>query len=576
MKRIVVIAALFVVLAISADATTPDEKFEKVAVNYIDGFLAAHPELATKIGDHRFDDQLSDYSPAARTKELSRAKQSRVALEEFGDGSKLTGANRVDLNILRDNIDHEIFELEQLKEADWNPVLYNQSLDETLYSLAIRDFDTPQKRIESLRKRMEAIPRVIEQAKQNLKQPPQLYTNLAIEQTIGADHFLRLDLDKLLLDQAPQLKKEIEPLRLQTASAIAHYLVWLIQDLLPRSTGLEQIGGDNYKKELAFFAGSALSAEDLIKRAKEDLQNTQTAMYETAVPLYRAYFPQADRNLLEDKKKVIKAVLDKLAEKRSETSLADELTKAATEAFDFVKSHDLVTLPKINHATLLMPELRRGEFVAHCDSPGPLDRDGKTFLEISPSPKLWPRPRQESFYREYNNYMLREIAALQLVPGRGLLNARAQDFHAPTVVRSVFPNHAFVAGWSAYAAQIMSEAGFGGSEVKMQHLKMRLRIDCNAIADQGVHAANMGEREALALFREEGFQENGEQIINWRMVRLKPAEATSGFAGMVELLDLYEKAKAPSGETFDIKKYNDEVTSFGIPPIKYLRQSMGL
>ena len=40
----------------------------------------------------------------------------------------LPGANQVDVRILRDNIDNEIFELEELSEAEWTPLVYSQSL----------------------------------------------------------------------------------------------------------------------------------------------------------------------------------------------------------------------------------------------------------------------------------------------------------------------------------------------------------------------------------------------------------------------------------------------------------------
>ena len=54
--------------------------------------------------------------------------------------------------------------------------------------------------------------------------------------------------------------------------------------------------------------------EEIMKRARADLAATQAAIYETALPLYKKYFPNADQATLDDKKKVTTAVLDKLAE----------------------------------------------------------------------------------------------------------------------------------------------------------------------------------------------------------------------------------------------------------------------
>src|SRR5229473_1683864 len=121
MKVITLAVGLSLSLSIlGAKANPKDDEFQKIANDYVEGFLAAHPEYATELGDHRFDDQLRDYSPQTRDRLLARAKQFREALKKFADLSQLTGANQIDAQILRDNIDNEIFELEELKESDWD------------------------------------------------------------------------------------------------------------------------------------------------------------------------------------------------------------------------------------------------------------------------------------------------------------------------------------------------------------------------------------------------------------------------------------------------------------------------
>src|SRR5437870_6507698 len=236
MKKIIFLVGLCLSLAFEAEAKQKDDELEKIAKDYIDNFLASHPENATELGDHRFDSVLSDYSAQTRSRMLANAKQVREALKKFDDYKQLTDANQVDVRILRDNIDNQIFELEELKEPDWNPLVYNQSLANSLYLLVVRDFDTPEKRIPNLRKRMEAIPRVIDQAKANLQHPPRVHAETAIEQTQGAITFVREGLAPLL-DQAPQTKKEIAPIQEKTVKALEDYKKWLESDLLKRSDG---------------------------------------------------------------------------------------------------------------------------------------------------------------------------------------------------------------------------------------------------------------------------------------------------------------------------------------------------
>ncbi|MDQ6808257.1 MAG: DUF885 domain-containing protein [Verrucomicrobiota bacterium] len=204
---------------VAARATPPGEQFQKAAGEYIEGLLQAHPEYATELGDHRFDDRLTDYSNEALAKELARAKQFRQQLEAFNDLSQLTGANKVDVRLLKDSIDNEIFGLEALKERECNPLVYNQSLANSIYLLVARDFAPDDQRLTSARKRMEAIPAAIAQAKANLKNPPKIFTETAIEQAAGSISLIREGLNPLF-EQAPQLRKELAPLQEKTAVAL--------------------------------------------------------------------------------------------------------------------------------------------------------------------------------------------------------------------------------------------------------------------------------------------------------------------------------------------------------------------
>jgi uncharacterized protein (DUF885 family) len=577
MKRVRTTLALCLALPLlNAVASPQDDEFQKIAKDYIEAYLSSHPESATQLGDHRFDDLLSDYSHSGRDRWLARARQFVIALAPFEDTSKLSGANKVDVRILRESIDNDVFELEELREADWNPLLYNESLANSLYLLVARDFDTPEKRIASLQKRMGGIPHVIDQAKENLQHPPRVYTETAIEQTEGAINLVRQGLAPLL-DGAPQMKKDLAPLQEKTVKALQEYKEWLQKDLLPRSDGDFRLGADKFRKKLRFALASDLSMEELMKRAQADLHQTQDAIYETALPLYKKYFPNTNEAAIADKKKVTAAVLDKLAaEHPNDDTIVGYCQKVVGEATDFVKQHDLVTVPDKPLDVIVMPEFKRGTGIAYCDSPGPLEKNGKTFFAVEPTPKDWPPPRKESFFREYNNYMIRDLTVHEAMPGHYLQLCHANEFHAPTMVRAIFRSGTFIEGWAVYTEQMMAEAGYGGPEVKMQQLKMRLRVICNAILDQSIHAGNMSEQQAMDLMMKEGFQQEGEAVAKWKRARLTSAQLSTYFVGVTEHLDLRERAKAKAGGSFDLKKYNDNVLAFGSPPVKYVRELMGL
>jgi len=576
MKTPCVILFALILTPLAALATPEDDRFQKLAKDYIEGLLQANPEYATSLGDHRFDDKLTDYSDEAVAKELARAKNFRQQLEQFSDQTKLTGPNRVDVRLLKDNIDNEIFGIEELKEREWNPLLYNESLANSLYLLVARDFAPPEKRAASIKARMEKIPAVIAQAKANLKNPPQVYTETAIDQTQGAISLIKEGLNETL-DKAPKAKAGLAPLQEKTIAALNDYKTWLQKDLLPRSTGDFRLGAEKFRKKLRFALASNLSMEEIMKRAQADLQQTQSAIYETALPLYKKYFPKADEATLADKKKVTVAVLDKLAEKHpDDNTIVGYAQKIVGEATDFVKSHNLVAVPETPLNVIVMPEFKRGTGIAYCDSPGPLEQNGKTFFAVEPTPKDWSKERKESFFREYNNYMVRDLTVHEAMPGHYLQLAHANEFRAPTLVRAIFRSGTFIEGWAVYCEQNMTEQGYGGPEVKMQQLKIRLRVICNAILDQSIHAGNMSEQEAMDLMMKQGYQQEGEAVAKWKRARLTSTQLSTYFVGVSEHLDLRKRAKAKAGASFDQKKYNDCVIAFGSPPVKYVRELMGL
>src|SRR6184192_1263785 len=575
MKIVITAGVLLSLSMLNAPATTQDDQFQKIAQDYIEQYLQANPEDATELGDHRFDGQLTDYSPDARAKDLATQKEFRDKMNAI-DGSQLTGPNNIDFRILKENIDYQIFRAEELKEADWNPLVYMQSLANSLYLLVARDFAPAEKRIPNLRQRMEGIPHVITQAKANLQHPPRVHTETAIEQTQGAINLVREGLSPVL-DRAPQMKKELTPLQEKTAAALEDYKKWLQNDLLPRSDGDFRLGADKFRKKLRFALASDLSMEEIMKRAQADLQQTQIAIYETALPLYKKYFPNAEAATLTDKHKVTAAVLDKLAEQHPDDATVVGYTqKILAEATDFIKQHNLVTVPTVPLDVIAMPEFKRGVAIAYCDSPGPLDKNGKTFFAVAPTPKDWSKERKESFFREYNNYMIRDLTVHEAMPGHYLQLAHANEFRAPTLVCAIFRSGTFIEGWAVYTEQLMAEQGYGGPEVKMQQLKMRLRAIANAILDQSIHAGNMNEKEAMDLMMKQTFQQEGEAVAKWKRARLTSAQLSTYFVGATEHLDLRAAEQKKLGKDFELRKYNDQVISYGSPPVKYVRELMGL
>lgn len=549
-----------------------DAAFEAAARVCLDDYLRLNPENATQLGDHRFDGQLTDYSAEGIKTNVATMQRHLDALAQIDTG-RLTGPNRVDAKILKLNLEAQIFQLVELRPQNWDTLSYNTSLANAIYLLVARDFAPAEPRLRSAAARLAGIPTVIAQAKANLHNPPEIYTQTAIKQVNGAISLVRDGLDPLFA-QAPAMRAKLAPLQERAAAALTEYKQWLEHDLLPRSHGDFRIGAELYRKCLHYTLASDLTPEQILARAERELETTTATLYATALPLYRKYFP--DTTVPPDQRTVIKAVLDRLAQDHPDNSTVvaygAEVLKLAT---DFVRSHNLVTVPDTPVKLIVTPEFKRGRGIAYCDSPGALEPTGETFVAIEPTPADWAEARTVSFFREYNNYMMRDLLVHEAMPGHYLQLAHSNQFQAPTLVRAVFQSGSFIEGWAVYAERVMAEAGFGGPETRIQQLKMRLRVLCNAILDQKIHMAGMTREQALDLMMRRGFQEEGEAVAKWQRAQLSYTQLATYLVGAFEHDDMRAAAEKKMGAAFNLKQYHDLVLSVGSPPVKFVREELG-
>jgi uncharacterized protein (DUF885 family) len=559
----------------ASPASSADAAFESTAKACIDDYLRLNPETATQLGDHRFDGQLTDYSAAGLKANVATMQRHLAALAQI-DADKLTGPNRVDAQILKLNLEAQVFSIVELKSQDWDPLSYNTSLANALYLLTARDFAPAGQRLRDAAMRLMAIPTVIAQAKANLRNPPEIYTQTAIKQVNGAIGLVRDGLEDLL-KEAPAMRAELAPLQEKTAAALTEYKQWLEKDLLPRSKGDFRIGADLYRKCLRYTLASDLTPEQILARAEHEMETTTLALYDTALPLYRSYFPTAGAAAESDHAKVIKTVLDHLAQEHPDNSTVVAYgTQTLKLATDFVRAHDIVTVPETPVKLIVTPEFKRGRGIAYCDSPGALEPNGETFVAIEPTPSDWPATRVVSFFREYNNFMMRDLLVHEAMPGHFLQLAHSNQFKAPTLVRAIFQSGSFIEGWAVYTERVMAEAGFGGPETRMQQLKMRLRVLTNAILDQKIHMYGLTKEQGLELMMKRGFQEEGEAVAKWQRAQLSYTQLATYFVGAIEHDDMRTAAEKKMGAKFNLKQYHDLVLSVGSPAVKFVRAEVGL
>ena len=562
------------VTALPNGKTSADQRFEALANEYIAKMLEMNPESATQLGEHKYDNRLNDYSAKGVTANRDLNAEYLKKLNEI-NFAQLSKVNNVDARILRENLEYAIFQTDVLRGWENNPMSYN--VGSALDYLMSRDFAPLDERLLNLKGRLEQIPNVIAAAKANLKNPPQVYTQTAIDQNAGVIGLIKDDL-QIFVDQSPKMKTELQPSRDAAIAALTDYGKWLKTDLLPHSNGDFRIGEVKYRQKLKFALSSDMSKEELLQHAEADLKATQDKMFQIALPLYHDFFKDEKGKVYDfDKKIIIKKVLNKLAESHptNETIVA-QAKKDLQTATDFVRSKNLVTVPTEPVKVDVMPEYARGSSVAYCDSTGPFEKNNSTIFAISPTPKDWTETRKSSFFKEYNDYMLQDLTIHEAMPGHYLQLMHANKFAAPTKIRAIFQSGSFVEGWAVYAEQLMAENGYGGADVQMQQLKMKLRVIINSIIDQKIHTAGMTEKEAVDFMMNEGFQEEGEAAGKWKRAQLSSTQLSTYYVGSVEVNDIRNAYEKKYGKQANMLKMHDEMLNYGSPAAKYVKEMMGL
>jgi uncharacterized protein (DUF885 family) len=552
--------------------SSADARFAAFAARFLDAYLAMSPTRATEAGEHRHDARWPDMSAegeAAERRFIVAQKKELAALPEADLGVQA----RVDRGVIENRLDYWLFSIDELREAETDPMTYTGLVGDGLDPLVTRDFAPIEERMKSLEARLSGVPGIVEAAKKRLGKPPRIFTETAIQQNQGLVALCEHDLAETFA-KVPAQKASLEAAAARAVAALKDFQAFLEKDLLPRSDGSFRLGRARFEKKLRFELADPVDIDAVEQGARALLQKTQDEMADTAKELWpelmkpEALPPMASAD---DRRAVVRKVLDKLAaDHPSNATILAEAKGRLDEATRFVKDHDLVTVPEQPCRVIEMPEYRRGVAIAYCDASGPLEKKAETFYAISPTPKDWPQKRADSFYREYNRSMLADLTVHEAMPGHFLQLMHNNAF--PSKVRAVFSSGAFVEGWAVYGEWLMSKYGFGGPRVRMQRQKMVLRLAANAVLDHGVHAGAMEEKEALDLMMKDAFQEEGEAVGKWKRARLSSAQLTTYYYGFTEMMKLRAAHEKDPG--FTERSYHDALIGSGSPPMRALRTLM--
>ncbi|MCL1077360.1 DUF885 domain-containing protein [Parashewanella spongiae] len=588
-KTVLSLAVLFSITGLTAcgpDVSVPatqeemqhidvkNHQFTEFSTNFIDSLWQQFPTWALYSGFHKFDSILVIPNEDSRNKTIAFVKQQRLKLENIAEETLSTN-QVIDYRLIENLLDSLEWNINRGKSWQWDPSKYNVAGG--FAQIINEDFAPLDERLKSVLGRLENVPAYYEAARQNIHQPTIEHTQLAIQQNKGVFSVLSDKLLEKVNDSSlPTDDKALFKKRFDSAiTAVNQQIEWLTileSKLAKEGSRSFRIGEKLYEEKFALNIQSGMSAKQLYQKAVADKDNIQAEMAKLTDKLWSKYF---DTKKPEQANLAIKQLIDKLSSKHVKRENFVEEVKAQIPALvKFVNDKNLITLdPSKPLVVRKTPEYMRGFAGASISAPGPYDKKGNTYYNVTPLDGMSDE-QAESYLREYNHWILQVLNIHEAIPGHYTQLVYSNE--SPSLVKSLFGNGAMVEGWAVYTERMMLEQGYGDMEPEMwlMYYKWNLRVICNTILDYSIQTQEMTKDEALSLMMDEAFQQQAEAEGKWRRATLSQVQLTSYYSGYREIYDFREEYKKLKGDDFNLKTFHEKFLSYGSAPVKYIRQLM--
>jgi uncharacterized protein (DUF885 family) len=558
-----------------------DQKFLKFLDGYFDALWKFYPTMGTLQGYHKYDNKLEDLKSGnieKRHEELDELNQELVAKI---DSTKLSPEFQIDHAMMVDGLDRELIKHENLIPWEYNPIFYNSIFNNCVRSLLTKEFAPADARAKNAAERLKNLPKLIKQAKENLKTPPQLYTETAIVQFSAILEFYKNELPQLI-EQAPEAHKS--KLKSELSKVIPEfetYLTFLRSELLPRSTGNFRLAEAHRRLVRGTFQNS-VPLEELIARAKADYNNIRREMFLVCIPFYRIMYPNINLEQLttqrgeeEVKNIAIKGVIDKIkGEHISKDEFIDKIKTSQEEIHKFLLDQQLLDLPEANFSIEVMPMESYGKQWTRIVPPGVYETSEDYVCYLSTIPEYVDEHAATSILEEFNNFFVPFFTCRNIYPGPFIPYYFTRK--NPSLVRKMYPNMPLLKGWSVFVEEMLLYAGYGNYDLRLRlnQLKNHLKAVIDFNLDFNIHEGGMTKEQAIAYMTRGAFLTEAEAELNWHRIILNPGESTYIYVGYQEFIDLELEYKKLKGDAFTKKEFLNKVLSYGALPLRQLKQKL--
>ena len=247
--------------------------------HFVDDLLGylheTHPTYATLDGVHAHDDLLEDLSRSAIESEAHALAGYLRRLDEITPEG-LTAIERLEHRMLASHVRARMFELEDVRTWEKNPQFYADIVASSLAGQALFTHAPAPDRARRVLSKLRQTPRLVQAARDNVKDPPGIFVKVGIETFRGAQKFIDHDLPRAFssVDDL-HLLGDLADAQTEASQAIGAYVEYLETDMAPRARASFRLGRERFEQKVRLDEGLSLSVDRLLAIATRELKATQ-------------------------------------------------------------------------------------------------------------------------------------------------------------------------------------------------------------------------------------------------------------------------------------------------------------
>jgi len=566
---------------LSAQENKEDKKFQKTQDEYFDALWKFYPTAATLVGFHEYDKKLEDLDKKDIEKRHEELDEFNTKFVADIDKLALSPEVQIEHEIMINILSLELTKHEMTLPWAYNPLFYNDILLNSVRSVMTGTFGSAEERTKNAVDRLKDLPKLIKQAKENLETPPQLHTETAIKQFPAVLNFYKNELPQLIEEAPADQKAKLQKNLAEVIPALEDYSNYLSNELLPKSTGNFRLSTAHTRLLRATYQND-LPVQELIARTKADIFNIRREMFLICIPYYRIMYPEINLDQLGNQRGeeqvrniAIKGVLDKIKGNHvSSDQFIEKIKNIKTDVKKFIQENQLIDIPENNLSITEMPLEAQGITWTRLLCPSFYETDNDYTLQISPLEDDLSEENIQSLLEEYNNYFLPFYTVRNIYPGQFVpyFNLNKDS----SLLKKSHPNMPLIKGWPIFIEDMLVKAGYGNYDLllSLHQLKLKLKAVIDFSLDLNIHQGGLTKEQAIRLMTITGFQTTAEAEKNWNRIILKPLDATYAYVGYQELLDMEKNYKQKTGDSYSQKEFLAKVLSYGMLPLRYLKQKI--